>query len=301
MNPTPTTRAAAVVGRFQVACLHEGHRHLIDTARARADVLVIVIGCSPACPDDRNPMDFATRKAMMKAAYPEALVVGAWDNASNKVWSDQLDHLLKTTVPGAEITLYGSRDSFLSCYEGNLATLTVPPIPSVSGTELRAQEEAPQPTEDFRAGVIYAATRQFYPTSFQTVDVIIQNEDGTAVLLGRKPGSHQWCFPGGFVDPMDPSLEAAARREAREEAGDIEIEEVQYLCSIRINDCRYRRSSHKILTAVFMAKYLFGRVQAGDDLAEVRWEPHHTLMNSLQAAHHPIANCFLNHLRAPRS
>lgn len=112
-----------------------------------------------------------------------------------------------------------------------------------------------------------------YPTSFQTTDCVIRNSSLDQFLLGRKEkDGGKWRFIGGFVDPKDLSLEDASARERREEAGtDLECAPPHYLCSIRIDDPRYRDSEDKILTGVFLHEYIFGYPKAGDDIDEVRW------------------------------
>lgn len=49
-----------------------------------------------------------------------------------------------------------------------------------------------------------------------TVDVLIELEPGTVVLIKRKNEPHGWALPGGFVD-YGECLEVAAAREALEE------------------------------------------------------------------------------------
>ena len=56
---------------------------------------------------------------------------------------------------------------------------------------------------------------------------------------------------------------AAAVREGREETGELELTDVAYVCSQRIDDFRYRKSEHKIMTAFFAATYVSGQACAG--------------------------------------
>src|SRR5690349_2307610 len=61
-----------------------------------------------------------------------------------------------------------------------------------------------------------------YPRPAVTVDlVLVTREEVPRVLLVRRkhaPFEGAWALPGGFVDP-DETLEEAARRELKEEAG----------------------------------------------------------------------------------
>lgn len=120
-----------------------------------------------------------------------------------------------------------------------------------------------------------------YPTSFQAVDVVI--EKGTQLLLGKKPTQPHWRFIGGFVDPKDNSLETAARREAYEEAGsNLELNRFDYLFSFRVDDPRYYDSEDKIMSAVFLASYVYGKEEAGDDIGEVSWTEKAVIKNRYQ-------------------
>lgn len=120
-----------------------------------------------------------------------------------------------------------------------------------------------------------------YPTSFQATDTIVINRQAKVpqFLLGKKdPKKHKtdkWRFLGGFVDPKkDNSLEDASKRERLEEAGmNLECSDPQYLFSFRVDDPRYRKSEHKIMSAVFLHEYIFGFAKAGDDIKETEWFP----------------------------
>jgi NADH pyrophosphatase NudC (nudix superfamily) len=55
-----------------------------------------------------------------------------------------------------------------------------------------------------------------------------------------------------------------------EESG-VEIADIRYVCSMKINDWRYRGTESCIKTAFFTAKYIFGRPEGADDVAEAKW------------------------------
>lgn len=63
-----------------------------------------------------------------------------------------------------------------------------------------------------------------YKNPVPTVDIIIEFKNGI-VLIERKNAPYGWAIPGGFVD-YNESLEAAARREAKEETN-LDISELK--------------------------------------------------------------------------
>jgi len=126
-----------------------------------------------------------------------------------------------------------------------------------------------------------------YPTVFPTVDIVIK-KDGK-LLLGRKAKQEKFRFLGGFADPaLDNSYEEAAMREAKEES-DLNVTQVRYLGSTRIDDPRYRGTEHCIITHLFLAEKWSGEPVASDDIAELRWFDESTLsVNDFVDEHHVL-------------
>lgn len=270
----PQYDVGVLIGRFQVHELHDGHHELIRHVCRQHSKVVIVLGLSPLPTSVNNPLDFEARKKMLLAAYPDVTVLYIKDEPTDNAWSRKLDTLVRDVlVPGQSAVLYGGRDSFASHYTGSFPVIELEESRGrfLSGTAIRKQiaRASVKGSPDFRAGVIWASQARF-PTSFQCVDIAPLNEDGTKVLLGRKPNETAFRFLGGFVDPGSGSLEDNARREAMEEGG-IELAECTYVGSTPVDDWRYRNEPDRILTALFAGKVLHGRPRPGDDIEEVGW------------------------------
>jgi bifunctional NMN adenylyltransferase/nudix hydrolase len=259
---------------------------------------LIVVGIGGGVSDRHDPLDFDTRKEMIEHQYPYAVVLSIMDHPSSVEWSRRLGLLISKNFPNEKAVLFGSRDSFIPFYSGVNDCKYIEPKQFVhSATNLREMvTNKPLNSIDFRTGVIYSRMKQGFPTSFQAADVVIRHSLENKVLVGRKEGEIGWRFPGGFVDPTDSSLELAVKREAIEEIGDIEIEDMKYLSSFRINDHRYRNSEHKLMTALFSATYVFGRVEASDDLVEVRWQDFDGLVECLLPEHKILGETFLKNV-----
>lgn len=239
---------------------------------------------------------------MMEKEFPGVLVAPLKDQRSDEAWCDELDRIIADRFPGRTAVLYGSRDSFLESYHGTHETNYVPMSTRKSGTRERERiRRNLSPAVQFRRGIIHAqANRE--PLTYPAVDIAVIDYYKSAVLLGRKhtdpEGKHR--FVGGFVDPTDVSYEAAAKRERREETGDIEIGLLTYVGSHRVDDWRYRGTPDGIMTILFRAPYVFGKAEARDDIASVAWIPFDSLMNVLVPEHQPLGEMLLSSLNAEK-
>lgn len=289
---TNATDVAVIVGRFQVNELHEAHIDLITSVLNKHDRVLLFLGNSTIRNTLNNPLDYRARRTMIADKFPTVEIHYINDNPSDTAWTKNLDKLIgEQLLPMQTVTLYGSRDSFLKCYTGKFNTCELEATTFISGTEVRRRvcNNYP-PTADYRAGMI-AATAYRFPTAFQTVDIAVVNDKGE-LLLARKPEEKKWRFIGGFSDPASVSLEEDAKREMQEEAG-VEVGNITYLGSTLINDWRYRGEIDKIKTALFVAKYVFGKPEGADDVAEVKWVSINNLTkNDIVETHHVLIDMF---------
>lgn len=266
----PTADVGVIVGRFQVAELHEGHRNLIDSVVERHRKVIIVLGLAPVANTGNNPLDFESRKQMLLAEYPQANVLYVMDVNNDEAWSKALDKTVGDIVsPTQSVLLYGSRDSFIQYYTGRYDTYELPDHHATSGTEVRMEiARQARDSADWRAGVIWAS-RNRWPTCFTTVDVAIFSPDYSRILLGKKAHEKGWRLIGGFTDPGSKTLEEDVKREAEEEAS-VTLKGITYVRSFTVDDWRYSKELDSIKTVLFAGTTEDEGV-AGDDIAEVAW------------------------------
>lgn len=132
-----------------------------------------------------------------------------------------------------------------------------------------------------------------------TADVVLftlRDQDLQVLLVrrGRWPYEGTWAIPGGFVR-MDESLDAAARRELREEAGvtDVYLEQL-YTFGNPDRDPRTR-----VITVAHMAVVSADQIslRAGSDAADARWWSMSALPRGLAFDHADILAYALTRLR----
>lgn len=266
-----TTQHGVIIGRFQTPELHSEHIKLINYVLDRHEKVILFLGVSPTLANKKHPMDFITRKYMIEEQFgiSKLTIMPLSDNKSDEIWSKQLDSKIKEVFPLGSVTIYGSRDSFIPYYKGVNKTLELQPDVFVSATDIRelASKKVISSSE-FRAGIIYSVYNQF-PVVYSTVDIAIIKDD--EILLGQKMNETEWRFIGGFVDVTDESDEFAAKRETLEETG-LEVAELEYVCSMPVNDWRYRgMKDRSIMTRFFKAKYIFGCPTPQDDINALKW------------------------------
>lgn len=274
-----------VVGRFQVASLHEGHIALLSAVAAQCSRLVVLVGYSEAPLNRHDPLPVFCRMDAIRAVFPQATILALPDNPSDEAWSQSIDRALQPLASGGFV-IHGGRDSCLTHYSGKWPTKELDLSVTVSGTTIRQATDLGWSYE-FRTGMVYAAQIRF-PTSYQTVDIAITQADH--ILLGKKAGETLFRFPGGFVDPSDDSLEFAAKRELHEECGLFGVSDLSYAGSARIADWRYRGSVDQVLTSFFVGRHVFGTPKAADDLVAVEWIPRAALHHQVHPIHQPLVS-----------
>lgn len=138
------------VGRFQTPELHNGYKYMLSRLQLEWDYYAIIIGSSIE-PNERNPLDYDTRKSMVeqyvfkKPVFVSEIV----DFNDSKKWNEYLDKLIETKLESLQLSainidansvyLIGSRDSFISGYKGIYQTIQIEPFGNYNSTELRNQ------------------------------------------------------------------------------------------------------------------------------------------------------------------
>jgi bifunctional NMN adenylyltransferase/nudix hydrolase len=290
-----------IIGRFQVPELHEGHRDLIQHVTQAHQKTIIFLGTSPLWASTNNPLDFQARRQMIHEFAPDVEVLYVKDTHDDERWSKQLDRQIEDNLtPSQSVILYGARDSFINHYTGRYPTRVLEADKVLSGTAVRNQVKsaATRGSEDFRAGVIWATGARF-PTCYPTVDIAILSHDGQRILLGRKEGEKLLRFPGGFADPRSARYEDDAKREALEETG-AEISGLMFIGSCIIDDWRYRGEPGCIKTMLFVGDHVAGKIEAGDDIAEIEWVDYRSIkMDQINEAHRPLMAMFREYMGVP--
>ena len=129
-----------------------------------------------------------------------------------------------------------------------------------------------------------------YKNPVPTVDIIIEKDD-KIVLIRRKnePFKGKLAIPGGFVNEGE-LIEDRAIIEAKEETSlDVELKEILGVYSIPDRDPR----GH-LMTTVFIAKPISGRVKGGDDATDAAWfKINDKILNEVSFDHKKILKDYL--------
>ncbi len=278
-----------IIGRFQVDDLHAGHKALISYVKTRHPNVVIFLGVPPLEGTPKDPLSYQMREQMLRSHIPEATILPLNDVKSDDAWSKNLDRTLGKLYYSAEVKLYCGPDGFKDHYSGEIPIERVKildEVPKWSGTDIRRRiGDAPLHQQAFRAGIIHATQRPYLNLKM-CVDIAIIR-DGK-VLLGLKPDTYGYWFPGGQVDPTDGSLEFAAKREMYEETTLTCEGEMKYLGSTAIYDWRAEGTGLTYYTAFFITGDHMGGARARDDLNKVEWRDIHEENLIVVPEHQPL-------------
>jgi len=123
--------------------------------------------------------------------------------------------------------------------------------------------------------------------------------DKNQVLLAKKYDESNFRFIGGFVKVEDDDLDDSVKRVIHKEAGsDINCGDFKMLFSTKVNDWRFRGENDKIMTNFYVCNYLWGNIQASNDIMELKWFDIDTIKESdIMVDHQDILNKFKKNLK----
>lgn len=267
---------AVIIGRFQVPELSEQHIEIFETLFKNHDGVMAVVCLSSVQTTKNNPLDYASRQQMLKEAFPNLVIRYIKDIRDDLTWGHNLEAIVSSVADGKyeDVTLYGSKHNFIDHYiSREYDTKEIDQIIFTNPDNmLKSISTRKDKGKDFREGCFFAAHNQ-YDNPITTVDVAIirKTEDSYQLLLGRKEHETEYRFIGGFTECDSESFEDDAVREVKEECGDIEISEPQYIGSYKIDDWRYRNETRSIKTLFYMCRFISGNPIPSDDIFELKW------------------------------
>ena len=273
-NDGNAEKVGVLIGRFEVAELTDGYRQLLDWFIEQGfGTNILILGNAQVLCTKNNPLDYESRRLMIEEAYPGKVSLHyLMDQALDEKWSENLDRIVDDTRSNRDVVLIGSKDYFYNHYFGKYRGSFVEYLPKSfpSGAEHRKSvSKQLKCSKEWRAGVIWATANR-YPTVYSTADcAVFESAELEHIYLARKPNEKLLRFVGGFADPKDDSFEETALREAKEETG-LDCDIIQYVCSRKIDDWRYRNEQDKIITHLFAMTKKGGRANATDDVAELQ-------------------------------
>lgn len=150
---------AAVVARFQVPTLHEGHRKLLYEAMEVSKEVVILLGVSSKV-NKENPLSFEQRKEILKnwterQTPTSTFIILPLEDipGDDEAWSKAVDE--KLDFFDIAMPIIHSRKSFAPSYKGKHPLISVSEERyAPSGTEIR-ESITPIHSIDFLKGTIY--------------------------------------------------------------------------------------------------------------------------------------------------
>lgn len=157
------------VGRFQTPELHNGYKYVMSELQINYDYYAIIIGSS-LIQDQRNPLDFTTRKSMIEQyVYKKPFVITEIkDVGDNDVWNKILEEIIIKELNEAniefdlkDIYLIGSRDSFVLTYSGKFETILLEPYGNYNSTELRKEIKFTF-DNNFVFGFVFYAIKKYF-------------------------------------------------------------------------------------------------------------------------------------------